>query len=84
MYSWTQAVGERPLEQNLESFYETISLVEILLRDCGGADLVMSELQKICKPQYLLSVLRDMQLGKLLMTTRTHGDIRLVEIRVIG
>jgi hypothetical protein len=84
-YSWAQATGERPLEQNLVTFSAMVQTIYEMLINGDGVQLVHSEVQRICKPQYLLVVLRDMQIGKLLMQISTTEDnLRVISIRVVG
>lgn len=82
-YDWSVKVGERPLEQNQDAFFSMLETTVALLQECGGVELVYSDVVKVCQPQYLFAVLRDMKIGKLMMQVLTVDGLRVIWIRVL-
>lgn len=66
-YDWRLKVGERPTEQNVQLFHSYVEKAYTSLAESSPAEFTYQDVRRVCSPQYLFSVVRDMQSEKLSM-----------------
>ena len=83
-YDWRLKVGERPTEQNAKLFHSYVEIAHMSLEEFSSAEFTYHAVRRVCSPQYLFSVVRDMRSEKLSMRIyNNESGIKAISIHKV-